>query len=105
MKFRLIEPGTFMMGSPTSERGRWDSELEHRVTLTKPYDMGIYAVTQSEYQRIMGSNLSRFKGDRHPVEQVSWEDSVEYCRKLTTTQRAEGILPEGWEWRLPTEAE
>ena len=46
-----------------------------------------------------------FKGAKRPVETVSWDEALEYCRKLTTKQRAKGILPEGWEWRLPTEAE
>ena len=53
----------------------------------------------------MGGNPSHFKGSERPVEQVSWSEAVEYCRKLTDKQRTEGILPEGWEWRLPTEAE
>ena len=54
---------------------------------------------------VMGSNPSNFKGADRPVEQVSWSDAVEYCRKLTVKQREEGVLPVGWEWRLPTEAE
>ena len=53
----------------------------------------------------MGGNPSRYKGSDRPVERVSWGEAVEYCRKLTAKQRAEGILAEGWEWRLPTEAE
>ena len=53
----------------------------------------------------MGGNPSHFKGSERPVEQVNWEEAVEYCRKLTAKQRAEGLLPDGWEWRLPTEAE
>ena len=53
----------------------------------------------------MGGNPSCYKGTERPVETVSWEKAVEYCRKLTAKHRAEGILPSGWEWRLPTEAE
>ncbi len=54
---------------------------------------------------VMGSNPSNFKGANRPVEEVSWSDAVEYCRKLTAKQIDEGLLPVGWEWRLPTEAE
>lgn len=53
----------------------------------------------------MGTNPSRFKGATLPMEDVVWHQAAEYCRKLTTQQRAQDILPEGWEWRLPTEAE
>ena len=52
-----------------------------------------------------GSNPSSFNGPKRPVESVSWDESVDYCRKLTEKQRSEGMLPEGLEWRLPTEAE
>ncbi|MFZ4082964.1 MAG: SUMF1/EgtB/PvdO family nonheme iron enzyme, partial [Pirellula sp.] len=102
MKFRLIQPGTFMMGSPESEAGRYRDEGQHQVKLTKQYFMGIYPVTQSEYQRIMGSNPSYFKGDRHPVEQVSWVDATEFIQKLNglPEERAAGRV-----YRLPTESE
>ena len=53
----------------------------------------------------MGGNPSMFKGAKRPVERVTWDEALDYCRKLTTKQRAKGILPEGWEWRLPTESE
>jgi formylglycine-generating enzyme required for sulfatase activity len=95
MKFRLIQPGTFMMGSPA-----------HQVTPTKQYYMGNYPVTQSEYARIMGRNPSSFQGDRHPVEQVSWEDATEFIKKLNglpeerAAERAAGRV-----YRLPTESE
>jgi formylglycine-generating enzyme required for sulfatase activity len=102
MKFRLIQPGTFMMGSPESELGCRSNERQHEVTLTQPFSMGIYPVTQSEYARIMGSNRSYFKGDRHPVEQVSWEDATEFIQKLNglPEERAAGRV-----YRLPTESE
>ena len=61
--------------------------------------------TQGQWEMVMGSNPSNFKGANHPVEQVSWSDAVEYCRKLTVKQRGEGLLPGGWEWRVPTESE
>jgi formylglycine-generating enzyme required for sulfatase activity len=102
MKFRLIQPGTFMMGSPESELGRYSDEGQHQVTLTKQYYMGNYPVTQSEYARIMGSNPSQFKGDCHPVEQVSWEDATEFLKKLNglSEERTAGRF-----YRLPTESE
>ncbi|GHU01173.1 hypothetical protein FACS1894147_00540 [Spirochaetia bacterium] len=86
-----INGGTFMMGSPTSEIGREGSydETQHRVTVSGFY-MGKYEVTQKEYQAVMGKNPSRFKGDKLPVEKVSWYDAIEYCNKLS---EREGLTP------------
>ncbi len=53
----------------------------------------------------MGYNPSDSRVPDLPVVLVSWEEAVEYCRKLTTKQRAEGLLPDKWQWRLPTESE
>jgi formylglycine-generating enzyme required for sulfatase activity len=97
-------PGQFMMGSPTSERGRNDDEVQHEVVLTRGFFLAETECTQGQWEAVMGGNPSFFKGTERPVEQVSWEEAVEYCWKLTAKQRAEGILADGWEWRLPTEA-
>jgi formylglycine-generating enzyme required for sulfatase activity len=102
------------MGSPTNEPERGDDEVQHQVTVSSFY-MGRYEVTQKEYQEVMGTNPSDFKGDNLPVERVSWFDAVEYCNKRS---QKEGLTPAytingtnvTWNWnangyRLPTEAE
>ena len=72
---RRIEPGTFMMGSPTNEVGRWwTGETQHSVTLTKPYYMGVFEMTQRQYALVIGTNPSYRKGDTRPVECVSYND-------------------------------
>jgi formylglycine-generating enzyme required for sulfatase activity len=102
-----IPPGTFVMGSPDSEVGRFACEgPQTTVTLTYGFKMGRYEVTQAEYQALMTKNPSYFSGvTNRPVEQVSWDDAMEYCRRLTEAQRQAGCLPAGWAYRLPTEAE
>mgnify|MGYP004476303363 CR=1 FL=1 len=69
---KLILPGTFTMGSPTDELGRSTNETQHAVTLTKPFYMGIFQMTQKQYKLVMGANPSRYTGDTRPVEQVSY---------------------------------
>ena len=97
MKFNLIPPGEFAMGSPESESGRQDRETEHLVRITKPFYLGVYEVTQAQYERVMGDNPSYSKDANKPVEKVSWNDAIAFCRKLSER--------EGAEFRLPTEAE
>ncbi|MBQ3351612.1 MAG: SUMF1/EgtB/PvdO family nonheme iron enzyme [Thermoguttaceae bacterium] len=80
--FRWCPAGTFMMGSPTSEEGRYyDEERQHEVTLTKGFWMMETEVTQKQWKAVMGNNPSHFQGDDLPVEQVSWSDCQEFCRK------------------------
>ena len=70
---RLIPPGTFMMGSPTTELGRFsDREDLHQVTLTRSYYIGVFETTQKQWELIMGSNPSSYKGDMRPVDKVSY---------------------------------
>ena len=96
MKLKRIPPGTFTMGCE-SDRAYSDEKPAHQVTLTKPFYLGICPVTQGEYERVIGSNPSHFKGPNRPVERISWDDAQTLCRKLSES--------EGVEYRLPTEAE
>jgi len=102
-----IEPGSFLMGSPAEERERAVEEgPQTRVTLTKGYWMGKHEVTEEEWTAVMGRNPSKFKGEADlPVENVSWEEAIAYCRKLTERERRAGRLPAGYEYNLPTEAQ
>ncbi len=69
---RRIEAGTFTMGSPMDELGRLDNEMQHEVTLTKPFYLGVFEVTQAQWELAMGSNPSAYPGATRPVEQVSY---------------------------------
>ena len=102
MKLRLIPAGEFMMGSPGTESDRRADETQHRVSITKPFYLGVTEVTQEQYQKVMGSNPSKFKGPQNPVEQVNWSDAVEFCRKLSAMPAEKTA---GHVYRLPTEAE
>ena len=95
MEFVLIPSGTFKMGSSNGES---DEKPIHSVTISEAFYMGKYEVTQKEWKAVMGDNPSSFKGDKLPVEQVSWNDIQEFIKKLN---QKEG----GTKYRLPTEAE
>lgn len=71
----------------------------------KSYAFGKYEVTQAQYASVMGANPSNFKGENLPVEQVSWNDAVRFCEKLTARERALGLISENQEYRLPTSDE
>ena len=94
MKLKLIEAGEFMMGS---EKGGDNEKPVHKVKITKPFYIGVYEVTQAQYEKIMGTNPSDFKGPNKPAEFVTWNDAVLFCKKLSEE--------EGVKYRLPTEAE
>ena len=98
-----IKAGTFTMGSPEGEKGRYNDEKQHQVTLTKDYWLGKFEVTQAQWQAVMGNNPSNFKGDNRPVENVSWNDAKEFCNKLN--KKYAGKLPAGYKFDLPTEAQ
>ncbi|MBO1044108.1 formylglycine-generating enzyme family protein [Aphanizomenon flos-aquae UKL13-PB] len=94
-----IPGGSFMMGSPASEKGRTQDESPQHQVNVPAFSMGKFVVTQEQYQQIMGNNPSHFteKGAKRPVEQVSWNNAVEFCQKLSEKT--------GREYRLPSEAE
>jgi formylglycine-generating enzyme required for sulfatase activity len=92
-----IPSGTFTMGSPENEKERMSRESsQHQVTVPA-FFMAKYPVTQAQWQAIIGNNPSFFKGENRPVEKVSWEESVEFCQRLTEKT--------GKTYRLPSEAE
>ena len=99
MTLNRIPAGQFMMGSPPDERGELGGNegQPHLVTISKPFHMGIYPVTQIQYLAVMGTNPSQFADVDHPVEWLSWNDAVEFCKKLSEKT--------GRKVRLPTEAE
>jgi formylglycine-generating enzyme required for sulfatase activity len=110
MKLVSIPPGKFTMGSPASEKGRTAAEHAHGVEITRGFLMGAYEVTQEEYEKVMGKKPSWFAAGgegqkkvagmdtrRFPVEQVSWEDAMAFCKELSKR--------EGKTYDLPTEAE
>ena len=85
----------FLMGSPEGE-GHDDERPQHEVTVQSFY-MGKFPITQAQYQQVMGKNPSIFKGDDRPVENVSWDNAVEFCQNLSKQT--------GKNYRLPSEAE
>jgi formylglycine-generating enzyme required for sulfatase activity len=122
-----IAPGEFLMGTPEQSLivkwyylarekltkkpnpgGGFDNERPVTwVTLTQPFWLGRTAVTQGQYQAVMGTNPSHFTaaGREAPVEQVSWDDAIAFCAKLTDREKAAGRLPTGYAYTLPTEAQ
>jgi putative heme-binding domain-containing protein len=131
MKFALIPPGTFIMGSPNGEKGRNKDEEQREVKITKAFHLSIYEVTQGQFEKVMGFNPSYFSvrasgkkdtdyeawskpgggadkvkelggtGD-FPVENVSWYEAVEFCKKLSVLPAEQAA---GRTYRLPSEAE
>ncbi len=99
MAFVLLPPGKFRMGSPESEADREKDETLHAVTLTEPFYLSKYPVTQEQYEALIGKNPSHFKGATFPVEQMTWEEARDYADKLTKK------LDDKQVYRLPTEAE
>jgi len=135
MKMKLIPAGTFTMGSPKGEIERRADEIQHKVTISKPFYLGVYEVKQKEYYDLMLPNYDHeswqysrgpihdglaffyrdrirytdFKGGKllpdNPMECVTWAEAQEFCRELTKREKKAGRLPKGYVFRLPTEAE
>jgi formylglycine-generating enzyme required for sulfatase activity len=118
MKLVRIPRGKFLMGSPVTEPHRKTNEAQHEVSITRPFYLGAYEVTQEQYQTVMGTNPSHFTRQgrgkdyvrplsdddlKHlPVENVTWEEAVTFCRKLSEMPEEKRL---GRVYRLPTEAE
>ncbi len=131
MRLVWIPKGTFTMGSPAGEKERNDDEgPQHEVEIARPFHLSETEVTQSQFKAVMGYNPSFFSKagsgkagvkypvrpaggqfwmrgstDDYPVENVSWEDAMEFCVRLSSKDRKEGIIGSDLRYRLPTEAE
>jgi formylglycine-generating enzyme required for sulfatase activity len=108
----FIHPGTFTMGSPTNEAERFSDETQHTVTISRGFWMEKYLVTQGDYLAVVGSNPSYYTSANgysddptRPVEMVNWYDATNYCALRTQQERAGGLIPTNYVYRLPTESE
>ena len=115
MRFRLIPAGEFVLGGDMSPseivshyggREEWytNEGPQRTVRITKPFYMGIYEVTQAQYQAVMGGNPSLFKGNDLPVERVSWEDATEFCRRMSQLTGLTIALPTEAQWEYACRA-
>jgi formylglycine-generating enzyme required for sulfatase activity len=108
MHFVQIPAGTFLMGAPEEEEARRADEYpQHEVTLTHPFYLGIYPVTQGQYEAVTGNNPAYFNsqnggGPLHPVENVSWTEAQAFCERLSALPAERAARRS---YRLPTEAE
>ena len=105
MKLSRIMPGTFQMGSAKSEPERRRDETAHEVTITKPFLIGVYEVSQSEFSRIMGTEAAKkavFRGSKRPMDNATWESAGAFCQTLSLLPAERNA---GRTYRLPTEAD
>jgi formylglycine-generating enzyme required for sulfatase activity len=99
MRFVLVPPGSFLMGSPEAEPAREAQERQHRVAIDRSFYLGVYEVTQTEWRKVMGTSPSRFSGcARCPVERVNYHDIEAFIDRLNHLSAWSGF-------RLPSEAE
>ena len=99
------EPGEFVMGSPYEEEGRDADENQHKVTLTKGFWLSKSEVTQAQWQAVMGKNPSNFRSDPSlPVDSVSWNDCMDFMRKLNKATDCGARLPTEAEWEYACRA-
>lgn len=103
VKLIKVMPGSFIMGSPPEETGRESDEKQHRVTIAKQYWIGVFEVTQAQWESVMKNNPSHFRSPDRPVENVSWHDAKKFCQKVN--QMCGKSLPPGYRFDLPSEAQ
>lgn len=103
----LIPAGTFVMGSPAGEAKTEKEaafEKQHKVTISQPFYMSQFEITQAQYQEVMGANPSKIKGDKLPVHNVSWQDADGFCRKLSQQAQRRVQLPTEAQWEYACRA-
>ena len=104
LELQPIPAGTFLIGSPETEKARGEDETRHEVTLTQPFLIGKYPVTQAQWRAVMGSNPSYFQGANLPVENVSWDDAQSFCVKVHEKTGHTVCLPTDAQWEYSCRA-
>lgn len=105
LKLALVPAGKFLMGSRADEAGRDEDEGPQReVVLAQPFYMGVHEVTQGQYEAVMGANPSKFIDAAKPVECVSWDDALEFCRRLSRKTHQVVTLPTEAQWEYASRA-
>lgn len=102
MDLVAIHPGSFRQGA---ENGYANERPVRNVTLAHPFWMARHPVTQRQFWELMHKNPSYFEGEDLPVETVSWNEALDFCRRLTEVERVARRIPSSLYFRLPTEAE
>ena len=102
MLFKVLPSGSYLKGSPRSDYGLSGYLPQCSVTIAASFSLGVHEVTQSQYESVMGINPSYCKGPDNPVEHVSWDDAVAFCRKLSDLPAEKSA---GRVYRLPTQVE
>ncbi|MGJ8697667.1 MAG: formylglycine-generating enzyme family protein [Verrucomicrobiaceae bacterium] len=120
-----IPAGTFIIGSPDSEKGRSRDEAQRKVEITKPFHIASTEITQKQWVDVMGTTFDDLinkqrgpvgrganlastpsaTGDEQPMCFVNWSDALEFCHTLTKKDRAANIIPSTSEYNLPSEAQ
>jgi formylglycine-generating enzyme required for sulfatase activity len=104
MEFVLIRPGAFVMGTNEDNDPDSDASPRRQVTLTQPFYLGKYEVTQEQWEKVMGSNPSHFRGAKRPVESVSWNAGQEFLAKLQERTGRKFALPTEAQWEFACRA-
>jgi len=108
MQLVLVPAGKFVMGSPATEtdpeHARPKNEVQHEVTISKAFYMGVTEVTQTQYEAVMGKNPSKFKGPTQPVDLVSWDEAVEFCKRVSIKTGKTVCLPTEAQWEYAARA-
>ncbi len=99
IKFKAISKGTFMMGgSKDSEKNQLPAR---KVKISQDFWMSVYEITEKEYKALNEDKFFNYK----PKRNISWEQAMDFCNKLTEQEKNENRIPNGFVYRLPTEAE
>lgn len=106
MQMIWVPPGSFRMGAPADEPGREADETLHPVSLTDGFWLASHETTQEQWQEVMGNNPSYFEGEPTlPVESIDYAEAMEFCDRLTARSRSMNLIPDGFVFSLPTEAQ